>query len=173
MRQHLYCMDLYNSLWGCATFGLHNILQQLLLCYLLDGSIYLVPSTYSFCMQTRECQLFLQVKSSFEDRVIASILGKSSDVAFRISVSEPSFYSLYFAVTLHDSKISFVLCQLSASIWLPIEKVLWKFPEDSWVCGRQFSYIKTNMSCNCSGCWMGWGGVGVDEHIGSFQYAMA
>ena len=132
MRQHLYCMDLYNSLWGCATFGLHNILQQLLLCYLLDGSIYLVPSTSSFCMQTRECQLFLQVKSSFEDRVIASILGKSSDVAFRISVSEPSFYSLYFAVTLHDSKISFVLCQLSAIIWLPIEKVLWKFPEDRW-----------------------------------------
>ena len=46
--------------------------------------------------------------------VIASILGKSSDVAFRISVSEPSFYSIYFEVTLHDSQISFVLCHPSA-----------------------------------------------------------
>ena len=54
----------------------------------------------------------IQVKSSFEDRVIASILGKSSDVAFRISVSESSFYSIYFAVTFHDSKISFVPCIL-------------------------------------------------------------
>ena len=54
-----------------------------------------------------------QVKFSFEDRVIASILGKSSDDAFTISVYEPSFYSIYFIVTLHDSKISFVLCHLS------------------------------------------------------------
>ena len=55
-----------------------------------------------------------EVKSSFEDHVIASIVGKSNDVAFRISVYEPSFYFIYFAVTLYDRKISFVLCHLSA-----------------------------------------------------------
>ena len=98
MRQHLYWMHLYNSLWGCATFGLHNILQQLLLCHLIDGSIDLVPSTSNICMQTRDSHLDFKVKSSFEDRDIASILEKRSDVAFRISVSEPSFYSIYFAV---------------------------------------------------------------------------
>ena len=105
MRQHLYWVDLYNSLWGCATFRLHNILQQLLLCHLLEGSIDLVPSTSSFCMQ---------------------------NVAFKISVYESSFCSNYFAVTLHDSKISFVLCHLSAYHRLSSERVLWKFPEDRW-----------------------------------------
>ena len=53
-----------------------------------------------------------QVKSSIEDHVIASILGKSSDVVFRISVSEPSFYAIYFAITLHDNKIFFVILVL-------------------------------------------------------------
>ena len=69
-------------------------------------------------------------KSSSEDRDIASILGISSDVAFRIAVSEPSFYSIYFAVTLHDTEISFVILVLI--IWLSSQKILWKFPEDRW-----------------------------------------
>ena len=33
------------------------------------------------------------------------------------------------------------------------------------VCGRQFSCMKANMrftmSCNCSGCWMGWGWMNI------------
>ena len=40
------------------------------------------------------------------------------------------------------------------------------------VCGRQCSCIKANMRFTIA-VDVGWGGVGVDEHIGSFQYAMA
>ena len=66
-------------------------------------------------LYANSCAIYcFQVKTSFQDRVIASILGKSNDVAFKISVYEPSFYSIYFAVTLHDSKISFLFCHLSA-----------------------------------------------------------
>ena len=39
-----------------------------------------------------------------EDRLITSILGKSSHVVFSIAVSEPSFCSIYFVDTLHDSQ---------------------------------------------------------------------
>ena len=106
-----------------------------------------------------------QIKSSFEDRVIASILGKSSDVAFRISVYEPSFYSMYFTVTLQDSKISFVLCHLGAYHMIVKRKGLMKVSRRQVkVSRRQFSCIKANMRftmpCNCSGCWMVWGGGG-------------
>ena len=44
-----------------------------------------------------------QVKSSHKDRVITSTLGKISDVTFSIAVSEPSFSSICFADTFHDS----------------------------------------------------------------------
>ena len=41
-----------------------------------------------YCFQIKSNQIKSnQIKSSFEDRIIASILGKSSDVAFKISVS--------------------------------------------------------------------------------------
>ena len=89
------------------------------------------------------------------------LLGKISDVASKISISDPSFYSIYFAVTLHDSNISFVLCRPSAYItWLSSEKVLWKFPEDRWKFVEYKANMRFTMQCNCSGCWMGWGGGG-------------
>ena len=55
-----------------------------------------------------------QVKSSLEDRVITSILGKSSDVAFSITVPESFFCSISFADTLQNTNIFFVLCHIGA-----------------------------------------------------------
>ena len=109
---------------------------------------------------------------TFEDRVIASILGKSCDVAFIILFFEPSFYSIYFAVTLHDSKLSFVLhhpCAYHMIFkWKGFMKVSRRQVK---VCGRQFSCIKGNMRFTIA-VDVVWGGVGVDERIGSFQYSM-
>ena len=59
---------LTSKLLGCATFGLHKILQQLFFCQLLDGSIRLVPSTSGLCMQTLECQSLLS--SEIRERVV-------------------------------------------------------------------------------------------------------
>ena len=73
--------------------------------------IWFHQHTVSVC-QFVSANYCFQVKSFFEDPVIASILGQSCDIAFSISVSEPSFYSIYFAVTLHDSMISFVILVL-------------------------------------------------------------
>ena len=174
MRQHLYWMDLYISLW----------VVPLLACTIFSSNCYFVickmvrfiwfhQHPVSVCKLVSADYCF-QVKSSFEDRVTATIMEQSCDAAFRISVSEPSFYSIYFAVTLHDSMISFVILVLI--IWLSSEKVLWNFPEHRW------KFVEDNFhaskprcisQCRANAEDVGWGGEGVDKHFGSFQYAMA
>ena len=83
-------------------------------------------------------------------------------VALLNRVSEPSFYSVYFAVTLHDINISFVLSHPNAYHmivkWKSVMKVSRRQVK---VSGRQFSCMKAfTIPCNCSGCWMGWVGGG-------------
>ena len=74
---------------------------------------FVIDSSVSVCKDA-SANYCVQVKASLEDRVITSILRKSSDVAFSTAVSAPSFCSIYFVDTLHDSNISLVLCHLSA-----------------------------------------------------------
>ena len=41
------------------------------------------------------------------------------------------------------------------------------------VCKRQFSCTKAASQCRAIAVDVGWGGAGVDEHIGTFQYVVA
>ena len=103
-------------------------------------------------------------------------MGKSSDLAFRISVSEPYFYPNYFVVTLHDSKISFVLCHPSAYNY---DCQVKRFYESFQKTGESLwktVFIHESQYALHNAVQLQWMldrvGVGVDEHIGSFQYAM-
>ena len=94
------------------------------------------------------------------------------------------------ACTIVSSNCYFVICWRARFIWHhqhPVSvcklvsanycfQVLWKFPEDRWkIVEDSFHAKKPTCASQCRAIAVdvGWDAVGVDEHIGSFQYAMA
>ena len=109
MSFHTLCISLgwvlCSNLLGCASFVVHKIIRKIFFFQLLYGSICLVQHPVCVCNIVSANHCF-QVKSSLEDRVITSPLGKCSDVAFSVTVSKPSFCLISFTDTIQDSNIS-------------------------------------------------------------------
>jgi len=139
----------YVHLLACTIFSSN---YYFVICYMVRF-IWLHQHPDSVCKLVSPNYCF-QAKSSFKDRVIVSILGKSSDVAFRISVSESSFYSIYIAVTFYDRQQQYFLRPLPPSCLLydcKVKRFHKIFLKTRW----KFVY-KPTMPCNSRACWMGW-----------------
>ena len=124
----------FHRLWDSFSFRRDCVVAYwvvpLLACTILSGKCSIVrwlDSYGSINIQFLYANWWVQITAFQQNLLLKTVLSlANSDVAFSIAVSEPSFCSICFADSLHNSKIPFVLCHLSAYNWLSSEKGLIK-----------------------------------------------